>query len=237
MSVPTLDLSYPDRTEPPWKFWSETLCQSLWDHGLDTIESLLDKSNAYFREKVPGIGQRGVQQIREHIPDPRRPAKIAGEIEGCIERIPQPHGGTLQRGHPNPYRADPVSPSLVRAVARQGFFHHIHRLEHFASGTVLIPFVGRCEECGHVRTEPLTQKELKEAMVPFREQVRAMDVLGKYGIGSAKGVDEEEIVEWMGELGKAVQAELEAEFGAERGSEIAERVFNRWTKVADEAMG
>lgn len=76
-------------------------------------------------------------------------------------------------------------PSAVREACRLSFDERIPILEKIADGAV--PFLNRCPECGH---EAVTGEEAPSA----DNRLRAIDTLGKYGLGEQREVIETESV-------------------------------------------
>ena len=92
---------------------------------------------------------------------------------------PQPHGGALRSGNPDPPTTGGRPPSELRRVLRQSAGDRIKILEEIADGPGMKP----------------------------RDRLQAIDVLLRYGLGPREGWDREAVVDLMQELGTVV-AEL-----------------------------
>lgn len=76
-------------------------------------------------------------------------------------------------------------PSIVREACRQAFDQRIPLLEKIADG--MVPFANGCPKCGH--------QDESGAEVPSTDnRLRALDALGRYGLGEQRDVMEIESV-------------------------------------------
>ena len=119
------------------------------------------------------------------------------------ELVPQPHGGAIYRGGVPGNRGGGSRPSAVRRLARKAFARRIPILEAIADSP---------EERA-------------------RDRILAVDVLGRYGLGQAKGIDEEEFEELVLELASAVQQRLQAALPPERAEEVLRQLLGDWREI------
>jgi hypothetical protein len=110
-------------------------------------------------------------------------AEISGENSGP-ELVPQPHGGALLtggvKGHDGSNAGRPKS--AIRELCRQGFEEVVPDLVEIAKGAATREWAGN-------PVGPM-----------FGERVRAADVLAKYGLGEAKAVVPQDVLEAVGEI-------------------------------------
>ena len=108
-------------------------------------------------------------------------------------KVPQPHGGALNAGGIPGNRGGIGSPpSEVRRMARAIFAERMPVLEQIAEGRVVVPLTERCRSCGYEPTpsdEQAREQAIERAVRPS-EQVRAMEVLGRIGMGPAVSIDD-----------------------------------------------
>lgn len=125
-----------------------------------------------------------------------------------IETYVPDHGrGRLRRGNPgNSGGGRP--PDELRQQLRGSFGERVRVLEDFADAKVIMPIVERCPECGH---EPEDQEERDPIeYVPKPEYIlKAIDMMGKYGLGQAKDLSVEVIQGLLFEQIEAIHAEFE----------------------------
>ena len=94
----------------------------------------------------------------------RRPrvSEINGATNGAVAKIPQPHGGALNSGGTPGHRGGGGRPpGRIREAARLGFDEKIDKLI-----------------------------EVAEDAEKDSDKLKAIELLGKYGLGSAKGHDD-----------------------------------------------
>ena len=108
-------------------------------------------------------------------------------------KVPQPHGGALNAGG-TPGNRGGVGrpPSEVRRMAREMFEARLPVLEQIVLGRVVVPLEERGPSCGHEPTgeDAKTCERVIERAVRPGEQVRAMEVLGRIGMGTAVSIDD-----------------------------------------------
>lgn len=119
------------------------------------------------------------------------------------ELIPQEHGGALYAGGVPGNRGGGRPPSAVRRLARAEFEKRIPILAEIADS--------RAE-----RT---------------RDRIRAIDVLGRYGLGQARGLDEEEFEAVVIELASAVQRRLISALPQTKADEVLAQLFEDWKEI------
>src|SRR4030067_532048 len=115
-------------------------------------------------------------------------------------------GGTGAGGRPS-YK--------IRGEFREVFSKAISTLDDVSQGRILLKFFECCPKCGHESGE--TAVPLKTAV---SDALRAIDIAGKYGLGEAKGYDEELI----GTLAQAVAGHFE-------GDERLQGLHKAWTEI------
>lgn len=220
---------YPDTSENPWNRLSERVNRALWEAGLTKPEEIARLSNHAFLKQVPGIGRAALEEIRQVFPNPR---------SGGPKLVPRPdgRGALLTGGVPGNRGGCGAVPSKVRAASRAAYDELVPRLLKMGLGDGTIRLVGECENCGHTG-EPITMDDVEAAIVAPKEQIRAADVLGKYGLGQAKGVDHEDLVEYVKTLGEQVQDVLESRLGTEHAEELCQAIFTQWRKESRDVLG
>lgn len=136
---------------------------------------------------------------------PRAPQKRKDPAEG--EKPPlvkQPHGGALYAGGVPGNRGGGRPPSAVRQLARLEFEKRIPTLAKLA--------------------DDKAQKT--------RDRIRAVDVLGKYGLGQARGLDEEEFEEVVLRMAEAVQLRTRASsLPSSEADAFLEAVLSDWKEI------
>jgi hypothetical protein len=107
-------------------------------------------------------------------------------------------------------------PSLVRAACREAFDDRIPLLRHIADG--LVPLRETCPRCGF-QGEPAVG-----GGSDVDERLRALDTLGKYGLGERTGLDREAVEESL-----RVQRDIIRELlPAEQATALLERLAEAW---------
>lgn len=133
-----------------------------------------------------------------------KPQKRKGPAEGeKPPLIPQKHGGALYAGGVPGNRGGGRPPSAVRRLARLEFEKRI-------------PTLAKLADDDEERT---------------RDRIRAIDVLGKYGLGQARGLDEEEFEAVVLELAGAVQRRLLAALPPAQADEMLAQLFDDWKEI------
>ncbi len=123
---------------------------------------------------------------------PHAERKIAAKIAGAVAKIPQPHGGALYAGGiPGHSGGTGRPPSAIRQTLRAGYDERIPRLLEMADGQTTLTITERCPNCGY---EPPEKKQrILDAFVGPDTALKALDHIGRMGMGVPKGVDVEEI--------------------------------------------
>lgn len=104
-------------------------------------------------------------------------------LQNAIELVPQPHGGAIRRGNPGNHGGRP--PNQLRAVMREALATRIPILEQMADGIEVL--TTRCAKCGH-------EESGKPMPVRTEDRLRALDMLGKFGLGErAQGVSADSV--------------------------------------------
>lgn len=136
---------------------------------------------------------------------PRAPQKRKDPAEGeKPELIPQKHGGALYAGGVPGNRGGGRPPSAVRQLAREAF-------------EARIPMLADLADDSQQRT---------------RDRIRAIDVLGKYGLGQAKGLDENEFEEVVLRMAEAVQLRTRASsLPSSEADAFLEAVLSDWKEI------
>lgn len=125
------------------------------------------------------------------------------------ELVPQSHGGALLSGGQPGNKGGPGRPpSKVRALAREEFFEAIPELAKIARGGGKR---GKKEETA--------------------DRLRAIDILGKYGLGQARGLDEEQFEGIVLQMASVVQARLNAALPRETADKVLEALFEDWKEI------
>lgn len=156
----------------------------------------------------------GVHQPKDNRRDARGPGRGPSRTEhggadgvprgaDGVELIPQPHGGYLRPGGMPGNRGGGRPPSAVRRLARLEFEKRIPTLAELADS----------------KTERT------------RDRIRAIDVLGKYGLGQARGLDEEEFEAVVLELAGAVQRRLVGALPPAQADEVLAQLFEDWKEI------
>ena len=117
--------------------------------------------------------------------------------------VEQPHGGALYRAGVPGNRGGGRPPSAVRRLARLEFEKRIPTLAELADS----------------KTERT------------RDRIRAIDVLGKYGLGQARGLDEEEFEAVVLELAGAVQRRLVGALPPAQADAVLAQLFEDWKEI------
>jgi len=77
-------------------------------------------------------------------------------------------------------------------MARTIFSERLPVLEHIATGRIIVPITEKCPCCGHEPTvgeERARELAIERAVRPG-DQVRAMEVLGRIGMGTSVSIDD-----------------------------------------------
>jgi hypothetical protein len=104
-----------------------------------------------------------------------QPAKKTAAKTAAVQLVPQPHGGALATGGIPGNAGGGRPPSIVRERCRRGFDRRIPVLEAIADGEP-------------VQKMRLPDGEELEAVVSASpaDRIRAMDVLGRYGLATGR---------------------------------------------------
>lgn len=115
------------------------------------------------------MGKRAARKAEE--------TQVASVQAGAIPAlVPQPHGGALYAGGVPGHRGGGGRrPSAVRDACLQHFAERVPRLAMIADG--MVPLRETCPVCGHQGEEAVGKGASVE------EQLRAHDMLAKYGLG------------------------------------------------------
>jgi hypothetical protein len=112
--------------------------------------------------------------------------------------VRQPHGGALRRGG-KPGNKGGRPTGYIRRRLRGGFAQRIHILEGIADGVVDVNLRETCEHCGKEPTQSSARDWLdtviKRVRAAVGEQLKAFDLMGKYGVGTLKAITDEDIRE------------------------------------------
>lgn len=131
-------------------------------------------------------------------------------------------------------------PSAIREHLRGSFAERVSVLEAIADGEVIqrarlplsaiLPHV-ECPNCGEIGVSAKEPKNVAlvqiEALVSAtpKDRTKALDVLAKYGLGSAKGITDEEIRERLA----ATLREIHAALPKEQAEALIARIEPHWT--------
>jgi hypothetical protein len=111
--------------------------------------------------------------------------------------VPQPHGGALRRGG-KPGNKGGRPTAYIRRRLRGALYQRIHIIEGIADGTVEVTLHQTCEHCGKEPTRTGTEwvaDVLKKVRAAVGDQLKAFDLMGKYGVGTLKAITDEDIRE------------------------------------------
>lgn len=84
-------------------------------------------------------------------------------------------------------------PSEIRQRCRGSFYDRIRILEEIADGT--LPLVRKCTKCGH---KPAKQEVEEASAAAAADRIRAIDLLGHYGLEVDKGVSAADVRQRLG---------------------------------------
>lgn len=118
-------------------------------------------------------------------------------------RVPAHGRGKLLTGGVPGNRGGGPPPSKVRADARQLF----------------------SEGLGELRRVARSKKE------STRDRLRAIDIAGKYGLGQARGMDEEQFEATLVDLAGSVDARLKAVMPREEAEKTLKAIFADWKET------
>lgn len=111
--------------------------------------------------------------------------------------VPQPHGGALQVGNPGNHGGTGRPPSVLRERLRGSFEERVKVLEAIADGEVVQRLrLGTGEE-----SEALTSASPAD-------RIKAIDVMGKYGIGTLREISVDQVRERLRETINVINATL-----------------------------
>lgn len=128
---------------------------------------------------------------------------------------PQPHGGALRTGNPGHGGGPGRPPSALRALARESFADRVRTLELIADGYA-------------PRRDPETgASTLMPAEV--KDQLRALDMLAKYGLGEARGIDVETVRRALKQTVHVIAVTLGSE--SKEYKELAPKLREIWNSV------
>ncbi len=136
---------------------------------------------------------RPMARARARAPQGRKTAKKTAKTPTKPVLRPQPNGrGALYAGGVvgNAGGAG-RPPSAIRHALRGGYDERLPLLFAMADGITTLTITERCPKCGH--EPPATRRELKDVAVGPDVVLKALDHIGKMGMGVPKGVDVEEI--------------------------------------------
>lgn len=119
------------------------------------------------------------------------------------ELIPQPHGGALYAGGVPGNRGGGRPPSRIRGIARKAFGERVRLLAEIAD----------------------------DGEESARDRIRAIDVLGRYGLGQAKGLEQEEFEAVVVGMGEALQRRLRGVLSEAEADRVLREVFEDWKAV------
>jgi hypothetical protein len=121
--------------------------------------------------------------------------------------VVQEHGGALLAGGKPGNAGGGRMPSIARAACLEAFENRIHILKDIADGVPIAPLV--VESTGDGKDVPVPTCTLVPADV--NERIKAIDLLGKYGLGAAKDISKDVVIErlqmTLDEIQKLVSAE------------------------------
>ena len=191
-------IASPNLQSEPWNRLPSQTVKALWTAGYVTGESVAVLGGTELRA-IPGIGTTGYRAIREIWPDP------GGAPVGA-------NGGQLNQGNPS-NKGGGRPPSRVREVAAIAFEERIPLL-----GKIADDRLGRaCPKCGR-----------GDDRVGPADQIRAIDMLGKYSIGTKREITENT-------LSSQRTAELAAEFARavkkRVPQDVCQAIFDEWREV------
>lgn len=117
-----------------------------------------------------------------------------------VEMIPQPHGGALKRGGT---RSPGRPANSIRRRLRGDFAQRLDILRGIADGTVEVNLLDVCEYCHLPPSKPQRRDwiddVLKRVRAAVSEQLKALDLMAKYGMGTMKAVSDDEIRQRLAE--------------------------------------
>lgn len=144
----------------------------------------------------------------------------SGESSG--ELIAQPHGGALLAGGVVGHTGRGGRPSHeIRGSLREILNGGLPALKGYVEGSVRVPIIGVCQECGHEHPPyEMTPVEALELVPKAADQLKAIDIAGRLGL--TKGGMDSGLV---AELAQAVREELPE--GADMDG-VLDRIFERW---------
>lgn len=112
----------------------------------------------------------------------------------------------------------------VRQDCLEGFARHRRMLEEIARGTV--PLTHICEHCGK---EPIVQ-DITAVFPSATEIIRAIDTLGRYGLGAKEAYSKDQVTEMFNRVLAAVEYEINDE-------ERMGRIFTQVKRIVGEYGG
>lgn len=132
----------------------------------------------------------------------RRSAAGKTSAKTSAPLVPQPHGGALQVGNPGNVGGPGRPPSAIREDLRGDFDERRRVLREIADAN--LPIREKCPACGH---EP---KPTTTELVAVRDRVRAIDIMGKYGLGTVRELSVDHVKSRLEEMYRLLAVELDA---------------------------
>lgn len=128
-----------------------------------------------------------------------------GKKPAVAEMRAGPRGGLLRVGNPGNKGGTGQPPSAIRQRCRGSFYDRIRILEDIADGAV--PLTRKCPKCGHKPPKDESSPEAAGA----GDRIRAIDLLGHYGLEVDKGVSAADVRQRLGRTIDIIRESLEPE--------------------------
>lgn len=170
--------------------------------------------------KKPAAKKKGAAAAAEK---PMPPLVTPKHGRGKLYRggVPGNRGG--QHGGP--------PPSKLRSQLRADFEARREQLLGIIDGDVTLRIRGTCEKCGHEHPTELSIDEIKSALPGVSDRLKAFDILLRYGLGKAEGLDRQEFEEIALDLGEAVQTRVRARLANDVAGPLLEQIFDDWRRI------
>lgn len=120
---------------------------------------------------------------------------VTGPVRDRLGRLTGGNPGNKGGGRP---------PSEIRQRCRGSFYDRIRILEEIADGT--LPLTRKCTKCGHT---PKKQEEEDASPPAAADRIRAIDLLGHYGLEVDKGVSAADVRQRLGRTIDIIRETLE----------------------------
>lgn len=218
------------KDEHPWSEWPTRMCRCLWEGGHRDPGLFSVTPDNEFRN-TQGISHASIKKIRELYPNQLVESGPPQVVPGYKGR-----GGLATKGYKgNAGRSvTPAAPADIRTMAREYFAARTITLNEIAEGKMTFRLAAKCEECGHEPAEAPTFEELVAQVKrgpSAMEQIKAIDTLGKYGLGAAKGVDKRTLTNLFKDILGVTARHLQNVYGSEEGGEVAEVLWAKWQGI------